>query len=135
MADVATTLEHLLRDRDDGRLAELCRTHGVELLVLFGSARHRPETAQDVDIAYAFRHGLTGDDLAVVNALGEAYGDALDIMPLDRAGVVARYAALGDGEPLVELVDGTFANNQMAAFGIYCDTQKLRDATLELLAQ
>lgn len=135
MADVATTLQRLVRDRDNGRLADLCRANEVDLLVLFGSVRQRPDTAQDVDIAYAFTHGTTGDDLAVVNALGEAYGDALDIMPLDRAGVVARYAALGGGEPLVELTEGTFANRQMAAFGEYCDTQKFRDAALELLQQ
>lgn len=133
MPTVIETRDRLLADRSTGALAELCGRLGVDLLVLFGSVRRRPQTAGDVDVAYAFRHGYAGDELAVVNALGEAYGDALDIMPLDRAGVVARYAALGEGEVLVELTPQKFANSQMAAFGEFCDTQRFRDADLEAL--
>ncbi|GAB3623079.1 hypothetical protein GCM10027418_11610 [Mariniluteicoccus endophyticus] len=106
---------------------------GVDLLVLFGSVRKRPGSAGDVDVAYSFRHGHAGHDLAVVNALGEAYGDSLDIMTLDRARVVARYAALGEGEVLAELTPQKFANSQTAAFGEYCDTQHFRDADLEAM--
>lgn len=129
------TLERLLADRASGRLAELCAEHEVDLLVLFGSARRDPAAAEDVDVAYSFRHGTVGVDLAVVNALGEVYGDALDIMPLDRAGPVARYAALGGGEVLIELTEHKFALSQMAAFREYCDTQRFRDTLLEVLAR
>lgn len=133
MATVQQVVEELFTDRDSGRLAELCQKHGVDLLVLFGSARRRPESAGDIDVAYSFRYGIDGDDLAFVTALNAAYGDNLDMMPLDRAGTVARYAALGGGEVLVELTPEKFALQQMASFGQYCDEQKFRDAQLEAL--
>ncbi|GAB3715203.1 hypothetical protein [Mariniluteicoccus flavus] len=133
MASVPDTVRRLLADRDSGRLARLCADHGIDLLVQFGSSRNDPAQAGDVDVAYSFRHGVEGDDLAVVNALGEAYGDALDIMPLDRAGSVAKYAALGGGEVLVELTDEKFALQQMAAFGQFVDTQRFRDLQVEAL--
>lgn len=134
MASVPDTVRHLIADRNSGHLAALCDEIHVDLLVLFGSARNDVESAGDVDIAYSFRYGAEADDLAVVNRLGEAYGDAIDLMPLDRAGSVARYAALGAGEVLVELTPQKFALQQMAAFGQYCDTQRFRDAALKALA-
>lgn len=135
MAPVEETLKRLLEDRDSQHLEELCRQREVDLLVLFGSARRNPQTSGDVDVAYSFRHGVQGDDLAVINALGERYGDALDIMALDRAGSLARYQALGGGEVLVELTEGKFASQQMAAFGEFVDTQRFRDRVLESLAR
>lgn len=133
--DVQGTLARLQADRDTGVLAALCDEFGVDLLVRFGSSVDRPESAGDVDLAYSFRHGSTPDDLGVVNALGERYGDALDLMPLDRAGAVAAYAALGLGEVLVELTPEKFATRQMSAFRDYADTQKFRDLQLELMAR
>lgn len=135
MASVPETVSRLVREREDGTLAALCAELDVDLLVLFGSARRDAETASDVDVAYSFRHGSVGDDLAVVNALGERFGDALDIMPLDRAGAVARHAALGGGEVLVELTPQKFATQQMFAFGHFVDTQRFRDLQLETLTR
>lgn len=128
-------LQQLQADKESGALAQLCDEHGVELLTLFGSARLDPSRAHDVDVAYQFRPGATRDDLAVVNALGERYGDLLDIMPLDRAGEVARYAALGPADVLVELGGGVFARSQMRAFRDYCDTQRFRDLMVEVMAR
>lgn len=133
--DVVDVVERLRAERDSGRLAELCRGVGVGLLVLFGSSRTDAATAHDVDVAYSFGAGAPADDLAVVNALGEAYGDLLDVMPLDRAGVVAAYAALGPGEVLVELTPQKFATRQISAFRDFADTQRFRDLQLELLAR
>lgn len=133
--DVQGTLARLRADGDSGALAELCDELGVDLLVRFGSSIERPETAGDVDLAYSFRRDVTPDDLGVVNALGERYGDALDLMPLDRAGVVAAHAALSLGEVLVELTPQKFANRQMSAFRDYVDTQRFRDLQLELMAR
>lgn len=132
---VAEVVQQLRADKESGALAELCDEHGVELLTLFGSARLYPERARDVDVAYQFRPGAMRDDLAVVNALGGRYGDLLDIMPLDRAGEVARYAALGPAEVLVELDGGVFARSQMRAFRDYCDTQRFRDLMVEVMAR
>lgn len=133
--DVPGTLDRLRRDAASGELADLCHRVGVDLLVLFGSAGNVPERAQDVDVAYSFRRRAEPDDLAVVNALGEVYGDALDLMPLDRAGAVAAYAALGPGEVLVELTPEKFAIRQMSAWRYFVDTQKFRDLQLEVMAR
>lgn len=135
MATVVATLARLHTDRESGALAAVCAAHQVDLLVIFGSAVRNPAKARDIDLAYSFTFGVVGDDLAFVNAMGEAYGDALDLMPLDRAGSVARYAALGPGKVLVELTAQKFANQQIAAFGSYVDTQPLRDEILERLAR
>lgn len=132
---VPSTLARLMADRDSGRLADLCAENDVDLLVLFGSARHDAARAHDIDVAYSARHGAAPRELDVVNALGAAYGDDLDIMSLDRAGVVARYEALCRGEVLVQLTAGKFALSQMAAFSEYCDTQKFRDLELARLAR
>lgn len=126
-------LRRLRADSDNGELARLCERLGIGLLVVFGSVLTRPESAGDVDLAYASAGASEPDRWAVVDALGERYGDGLDVMPLSQANPVARYAALGTGEPLVELVPGHFARAQMAAFGIYRDTQKFRDLQLEVL--
>lgn len=135
MASVAETVESIMADRDSGRLASMCEELGVDLLTLFGSARLDPSSARDVDVAYSFRHGFRGDDLAVVNTLGERYGDVLDIMPLDRAGSVARVHALSLGDVLVELTPQKFATMQMASFGIFMDEAPLRARVLEVLAE
>jgi predicted nucleotidyltransferase len=112
----------------------MCVGLGLDLLVLFGSARRDPDSAHDIDLGYLVDHERHADELEIANAFGEAYGDALDLMPLHRADPVARYAALGGGEVLCERVPGTFAARQMAAFGAFCDTQRFRDAALERLA-
>ncbi|NLE97342.1 MAG: hypothetical protein GX596_05060 [Propionibacterium sp.] len=135
MASVRATLDRLLADRDDGRLAQLCAELGVDLLTHFGSSLRDPGNARDVDVAYSFRHGHHGDDLAVVNAFGERYGDALDLMPLDRAGSVARVHALSLGEVLAELTPQKFATMQMASYGIYLDEAPLRARVLQVMAE
>lgn len=132
MATPSSTVARLRADAASGSLARACAQVDVDLVVLFGSARTDPERAHDVDLAYSFTTGK-GDELAVVNALGERYGDALDLMPLDRAGSVARWAALSEGEVLVELKPSKFTVASMTAFGMYCDTQWLRDRALEEL--
>lgn len=133
--DVPSTLSRLRQDVASGELARLCAGVDVDLMVLFGSASTDAARAQDVDLAYSFRRDADPDDLAVVNALGEAYGDALDLMPLDRAGAVAAYAALGPGEVLVELTPQKFATRQMAAWRYFVDTQKFRDLQLEMMTR
>lgn len=129
-------LEALRTDAANGQLGALCESLGVDLLVLFGSARLDPETAGDIDLAYSFDGDHRGDDLAVVNALGERYrGDHLDLMPLDRADPVAFLAALIEAEVLVERTRDKFAERQILALGIFRDTQRLRDLALEVMTR
>lgn len=134
MASVPQVLHQLRTDRGSGRLEQLCATLSIDLLVLFGSAVRDSDRAADVDIAYLPRHEARVDHLEVVNALQSTYGDLLDVMPLHRAGPVARFRALHGVEVLAELTPGTYATTQMAAFREYCDTQPLRDLALEVLA-
>ena len=132
---VMRTLQEVLADRENGRLAALCAQRDIDLLVLFGSARRDPHRAGDVDVAYSFTHGRHHPHLEVVNAFGERYGDHVDVMSLEGANPVARYAALGGGEILVESTPQKFVLSQIAAWGEFIDTQKFRDAELERLAR
>lgn len=132
---IERTLERLWADHADGTLADLCGTLGIDLLTLFGSAVTEPGRAGDVDLAYArSRERGPADHVDIVNAFGSRYGDTLDIMDLEAAGSVARFAGLHGVEVLVELTPGRYANAQMAAFKSFCDTQRLRDRVLDVLA-
>lgn len=135
MPSVPEVLHELRTDRGSGRLQRLCADLSIDLLVLFGSAVRHPDHAADVDLAYLPRHGAQVDHLEVVNTLQGTYGDLLDIMPLHRAGPVARFRALHGVEVLVELVPDTYATRQMSAFREYCDTQPLRDLALKVLTR
>ncbi|MEL4503977.1 hypothetical protein AAEX63_04935 [Luteococcus sp. H138] len=133
MTTPSEQLAHLRADAESGALAGLCERLGIGLLVVFGSVLARPESAGDLDLACAAADGSRLDRMRVLDALEQRYGIGLDLMPLDQAGPVARYAALGPGELLYESEPGRFARAQMAAFGIYRDTQKMRDLQLEVL--
>lgn len=132
---VADTLAALDAAVDDGRVQHLCETFGVDLVVLFGSARHGADP-RDVDLAVGFRHGIERDLLGVVDALsGLAPGDHLDVMDLDRAGPVARVEALVAGRLLYEAAPGIFTQREMRALGEYLDTAYLRQALIRELAR
>lgn len=135
MSTVESVAARLRADAASGVLASVCEPLGVDLLVLFGSARQTPGSAHDVDVAYSgVRYG-EADHLAVVNALEERYGDQFDVLALDRAGIVARFEALARGDVLVELTPGKFARRQMAAMGEFYDTQHLRDLALRVMSE
>jgi predicted nucleotidyltransferase len=117
-------------------LARVCEHLGIRLLVVFGSAIHeeRLREPEDLDVAVLLAEGA--DLVDVVNGLLDLVRcDALDVMDLSRAGVVARAAALGVCEPLYEDEPGLFANRQMAALAERMDTAWLRLLDLELMAR
>lgn len=103
-----------LRDAEVfGSLALLCDELGVALLTIFGSALRDPATAGDLDVAYVRdRAREPVSHLRVVNALGERFGDVLDVLELDAAGSVARYAGRHGVELLVEGEPGRYAKAQ-----------------------
>jgi len=137
-----TALAKLLRATRSGVVPNLCRRRGVSLLVLFGSA-----------VAYLDRSRSTGDpaprdlDVAVLPAgafepldfltdLFELTGtEHIDLMRLDRAGVVARQRALTQGRCLYEASPRQFAEAQIAAAMEYFDTAPMRALQLEALSQ
>lgn len=118
-----------------GALDELCRQHGVELLIAFGSAVTGPmsDRARDLDIAV---HGIgVLDTIGVLAALTDLTGlDAIDLLDLRRAGPVAAVEALHDGDVLAEHRAGLADRLLMRATLEKLDTQWLRDWALELMA-
>lgn len=138
MGTVRRTLERLEAAVESGALAELCRNHSVELLVLFGSAASSQgsASARDVDLALAFRPGEEGDLLGVIDALGTLAGsDALDVMDLDSAGPVAMHRALTGGRALYAESPQALTERQIFAINHYIETAPLRRAVLESLTR
>lgn len=137
-------LEALRGAASDGRLAEVCRRHDVDLVTAFGSAvRSSPADVdadgrppRDLDVAVRFA-GPGGDLVAVVTDLVELLAwDSVDVMDLARASVVARSRALGpEAESLFEATPGRYALAQMAALTTEMETERLRRWDLELLAR
>ena len=134
-----TPLEALDRLRSAAASTELervCQRLGIRLLVVFGSAidEERLREPEDLDVAVLLTEST--DLVDVVNGLLDLVRcDALDVMDLGRAGVVARASALGVCEPLYEAEPGLFANRQMAALAERMDTAWLRRLDLELMAR
>jgi predicted nucleotidyltransferase len=134
-----TPLEALDRLRSaaaSGQLDRMCEQLGIRLLTVFGSAidEDRLREPEDLDVAVLLAEGT--DVVDVVNGLLDLVRcDALDVMDLGRAGVVARAAGLGVCEPLYEDDSGLFANRQMAALAERMDTAWLRRLDLELMAR
>ncbi|WP_298806523.1 hypothetical protein [uncultured Pseudokineococcus sp.] len=134
-------LDALRAAASGGRLADLCRRHDVDLFSAFSSAVRASRAdvggpaPRDLDVAIRF--GSPGGDLVgVVTELVELlHWDAVDVMDLARAGVVARSRALGPGaEPLFEAAPGRYALAQMAALTTEMETERMRRRDLELLA-
>lgn len=128
-----TALQTII-DRPDV-VAGICKTHGVGLLTAFGSAaRDEPDPA-DLDLAYAAEEGRTVDVLGFLSDLVDLTGtDRMDLLDLDRAGVVAAQRATTRCVPLCESTPGAFAEMQIRAVVRFADTQWLRDEQLRSLA-
>lgn len=118
-----------------GDLDSLCEHYGLDLLVVHGSVLDPGADPADVDVAVWPRPRGTFDLLGFVVDLSPLAGtEAVDVMDLSRAGVVARGLALGRCEPLYERVPGLFARRQMAALPPLVDTAWIRDLGLETMA-
>lgn len=131
-------LRTLERARDDGTLAALCDDAGVDLLVVHGSvlAPDPIRPPEDLDLAVLFARGSEGDVIALLNVLAPLLRtDVVDVMVLNRAGVVARAEALGNGVPFFERTDGLFAQRQVAALTERMETAWMRRLDLDLLAR
>ncbi len=134
---MSSAVEDLARLREalsDGRLAEVCREHGLALCVLHGSALTEDEPG-DIDLAVAWAEPGGHDLVALIGSLMDVVGDSVDVMDLHRAGPVAAQRALTRGELLVQVVPGSYATWQMRAMRDFMDTQRFRDLQLEVYAQ
>lgn len=120
--------ERLKESVRDGRLQSVCDEFGVDLLVGFGSAiRDTDRPANDVDLAFRFRHPRNADLLGFIDTVTRVAGvDSIDFMDLERAAPVAREQALAYGELLFERRKGDFARAQMVAINARMDTEWIR---------
>ncbi|HEX3732355.1 MAG TPA: nucleotidyltransferase domain-containing protein [Mycobacteriales bacterium] len=119
----------------NGQLAQLCHRHSIVLITVFGSVLDDNRTPRDLDIAVMFEFTAVPDMFAVVDELMDVTDVAsIDVMELNRAGVVARDQALALSEPLYEAEKGLYASQQIAAALRRMDTDWLRRLDLELMA-
>lgn len=131
--DARTALDRLLAARDEGRLDPLVERHGLELLVAFGSVTRTDGVPHDLDLAVG--HDGRADLVAMMTDLYHLTGfEHFDLLDLERAGIVARGEALGDGWLLWEQRPGDFAERQVVALATMWDTRWLRDLELQQLA-
>lgn len=138
MSSPLEALDELRAMAADGRLDEFCDAHGIDLLVAFGSAvdaRTFPEP-RDLDLAVGAtpRTGPWGWTELTSVLISLLHCDAVDVLDLSRASVLARAEALGDGEPLYERTPGLFAREQMRAVGLRMELGWLERLRLDLLA-
>ena len=134
----ATAVEALDRLRDAaaaGQLDDMLVTHGVGLLVAFGSAARGEQGPRDLDLAYSSLTERAVDVLGLLGALEDHTGsDLLDLLDLDRANVVAAARALTRCVPLYEATAGLFAAAQLRAAMVFADTRWMRAAQLRALS-
>ena len=131
----ADALRRLRRLAASDELDALCEHHDLDLLVVHGSVVDPGADPADLDVAVWPRPGGTFDLPGfVVDLSALAHTNAVDVMDLSRAGVVARGLALGRCEPLYESVRGLFARRQMAALPPLADTAWIRDLGLQVMA-
>ncbi len=117
-----------------GDLGGVCRRHGVDLLIAFGSAVRDGGEPHDLDLAVRFT-GPDGDLLALLHELSLlSRSDDLDLLDLGRAGPVARERPFLGGRVLHEAAPSLAARAQIAATMERLDTAWLRELDLRLLA-
>ncbi len=131
---VAVALSRLMAAADDGRLAELARRCGADLVTVFGSSLRDAGSARDVDVAVSLPDG-SATLLVLYEALADlTASDLVDVLVLDGAGPTARFAGLVGAQPLYEARPGLFATTQMAAALEYYETAWLRELDLQRMA-
>jgi predicted nucleotidyltransferase len=132
-ADPRSAVAELRRLGAEGALDDFCVEHGIRLLVVFGSVLDEERRPRDLDLAVLLAPGadLVGVTSGLISLLG---CDAVDVLDLGRAELVARAAAL-EGEPLFEDRPGLYAQLQMATLPLAAETAWIRRLQLEQLAE
>jgi predicted nucleotidyltransferase len=128
-------LDELRTLRNTEALHGVCEELGIRLLVAFGSAlRTDGSEPRDLDLAAELDDGRDFPEV-VAQVIRWLRSDAVDLLDLRHAGVVARYEALVKGELLYEREPGTFDGQRIAAALRFADTRWIRDLQLEALRQ
>ncbi len=111
-------------------LADVCRRHGVSLVVRFGShatGAARPDSDLDLGVLVDEYPVAPEQELALIRDLVHALRRAdLDLVILNHADPLLCYHAARDGQPLYEREPGTFARFRFRAWKRFIDTARFR---------
>ncbi len=133
MTSAAAAVERLLAAADSRELDTICRSRGVRLLGIFGSAARPTPYRKPADLDIAVSFSGAPDAIALLDELVRLTGfDEIDLAVIDGASPLLRAEAMV-GRPLFEAEPGLYATTQMAALAERRDTQWLRDLDLEAL--
>ncbi len=112
------------------KLAAWCRAHRIDVCVLFGShatGKARPDSDVDIAVLAASQPELKRQWLRVYAQLEEVFGQAIDLVILDRdADPVLRLEVFQHGQPLFEARPGLFVEHRVLAVKLFDDTIPLR---------
>ncbi|MGH3384336.1 MAG: nucleotidyltransferase domain-containing protein [Nocardioidaceae bacterium] len=134
--DIRKALKRLFGHAESGELATLCRRHGIDLVVVFGSVVQDGTAPADLDLAVRFGPGAQHDLLTLLDDLYRMIGiEAVDLMVLNDAGPVARERAMVQGRLVYQSRSGIFATEQIAAIMERLDTDEMRRVELELMSR
>lgn len=111
-------------------LAEVCRRHGVSLVVLFGSratGTARPDSDLDLGVLVDEYPVAPERELTLIRDLVHALRRAdLDVIILNHADPLLGYHAARDGRPLYEREPGAFDRFRFRAWKRFIDTARFR---------
>lgn len=113
---------------DEERLKKLCQKYGILLIILHGSyAKGNVRGKSDIDIGILSRKKFdSGNQLNILNDLGEVFGDRFDPVFLNSAEPVINYQVAIHGKSLFEEKEGIFQRFRIQAIARYMDSKKFR---------
>ncbi len=116
-------------------LSPLFHDEGLRLVLLFGSTvSGKIHRKSDIDLAFLFDKPV--DILTLTNRIITLlHTDNVDVIDLNRASPLLRYASVKHGMLLYEREPGVFHEFYSLAFRRYVDTKKLRDAQAKAIQQ
>ncbi|MHA6798447.1 nucleotidyltransferase domain-containing protein [Bounagaea algeriensis] len=121
-----------------GEVEQLCSEHELDLLVVHGSAVEQEPLRPPADLDIACRHRLGAElnAIGLINDLMElTCFDAIDLLDLNTAGVVATARALSPQSLLLyEAEPSLFTLAQIAALTTDMETRRFRLLDLKLMA-
>jgi len=121
---------------DTDNLRKICRRHGIDLVVLFGSrAREEVQAASDLDIAVHLRGRKTAcDKLALLADLNHLFKRTIDLVVLNTVSSdTLRHEIFKYGKPLYDATGELFVNLKVDAFLRYGNSEYLRRVKTQAL--
>ena len=117
-------------------IKSFCKTHGIELLVLFGSsANTKAVPANDLDIAVKFKPGKEVSKLTLIYKLDDLFnGKKIDLVLLTTdTSPLLLHEIFSKGECLFESKKDFFLMEKLRAWKLYLDTEKILHIRSEYL--